>query len=52
VRDEEKNSILVALDKAGEALGIPLLSFKSKIDRRRLEEVLPMLVRQGILKQS
>jgi hypothetical protein len=52
VGDEEKKAILLALDKAGEALGTPLLSLKSKIDRRRLEAVLPILVREGILKQS
>jgi len=52
VRDEESKSILVALDNAGEALGIPLLCLKTKIDRRRLEECLPILVRQGVLRQS
>ena len=52
VGDEERKSILVALDTAREALGTPLLSLKSKIDRRRLETILPILVRDGILKQS
>jgi len=52
VRDEERKSLFAALDGAGEALGMPLLSFKTNIDRRRLEEILPTLVREGILKQS
>ena len=52
VRDEERKSLLAALDGAGEALGMPLLSVKTKIDRRRLDEILPTLVREGILKQS
>ncbi len=52
VDDEERKSILAALEKAGEPLGTPLLSFKSKIDRRRLDEILPILVHQGIVKQS
>jgi len=52
VRDEEGKSILLALDKAGEALGTALLCLKSKINRRRLETILPILVHQGILKQS
>jgi predicted helicase len=52
VSDGERKSILATVDKAQEALGVPLLSLKSKIDRRRLEEILPVLVRQGVLKQS
>ena len=50
--NEEKELILAALDQASEALGTPLFSIKTKIDRWRLEEILPILVHQGLLKQS
>jgi len=50
--DEEKKLIFAALDQASEPLGPPLLSVKTKINRWRLEELLPALVGSGEIKQS
>jgi hypothetical protein len=51
ISDEERRAVFAALDAAGESLGTTLLSVKSKIDRRRLEEILPFLLNEGALKQ-
>ena len=48
---EERTAVLTALDKAEESLGTPLLSLKSKIGQRRLEEILPVLMREGFVKR-
>jgi hypothetical protein len=48
---EEENRIFSALDKAKEPIGSKLLSVKSGISQRRLDEILPILVRNGRLKR-
>ena len=49
---EERKAVFTALDKAGEALGAPLLSLKSRIGQRRLEEILPVLMHEGFVKRA
>ena len=49
--DGERRAVLAALDEAGESLGTTLLSVKSKIGQRRLEDILPVLLNEGALKQ-
>jgi len=48
---DERKRVLAALDKADEPLGVRLLSVKSGIGQRRLEEILPVLIREGFVKR-
>ncbi len=52
VSGEERTAISTALDRAGEPLGTPLLSLKSRITQRRLEEILPVLIREGFVRRA
>jgi ribosomal protein L37AE/L43A len=52
VSAEDRKAVVTALDKAKEALGAPLLSLKSRISQRRLEEVvLPVLIGEGLVRR-
>ncbi|MHB1035359.1 MAG: AAA domain-containing protein [Pirellulales bacterium] len=46
---EERKAVLAAFNKDRDPLGPPLLSFRSSISRGRLEEILPVLVREGLV---
>ena len=51
VTDTEERLIFQALVKAGEPIGVSLISVKSGIREQRLREILPVLLRQGKLKK-
>jgi hypothetical protein len=51
IGDGERKAIFEALDGAGESLGKTLLSVKSGLSGRRLEEIIPVLLNEGNLKQ-
>ena len=48
---DERSAVFEALDKAGTPLLPWMLSKSSKIDEQRLEEILPVLVREEFVKR-